>query len=102
MSDWVGLGDAVDVFELNFEQNGVVSFEWNDSAEFGKDALASGDISLALVNANGEKVALAFDKGTGIYSTTTVLMADADYYLSVQNKKPSQNSIDYKIDISLA
>lgn len=102
LSNWVGFGDAVDVFELKFDQNGVVNFDWNDSAAYGDDALFSKEITLTLVDANGKSVALTFDKVNGSYNSNTVLMADVEYYLSVKHNKPDQSNIDYKIDVTLA
>lgn len=101
-NNWVGFGDATDVFELKFDKNGIVSFDWNDSAAYGEDALLSKEITLTLVDASGKSVALAFDKENGIYSSKNILMADVEYYLSIKNNKPAQNNIDYSIDITLA
>ena len=102
LSNWVGFGDAVDVFELKFDQNGVVTFDWNDGAAYGDDALFSKEITLTLVDANGKSVALTFDKVNGSYTSNNVLMADVEYYLSVKHNKPAQSNIDYKIDVTLA
>jgi hypothetical protein len=97
LSNWVGFGDSVDVFELKFSENGVVSLDWN-----GDDALLNKEIALTLMDANGKSVALTFDKVNGIYTSKNILMADSEYYLSVTNKKSNQNNIDYTIDITLA
>jgi hypothetical protein len=104
ISDWVGFGDATDVFALQFSKNGVVTFDWTDSKNpvYGQDALLSKELTLTLVDANGKSVGLTFDKVEGTYTTKTVLLADADYYLTVKNAKPNQNNIDYQIDIKLA
>ena len=107
IQNWVGFGDAVDVFKIRLDEieadigynNGRVKFSGaNDT----KDALIDKEIKLSLVDANGKSVALTFDKESGSYTSKNILMAGVDYYLTVKNSNAKKQNIDYDIDISLA
>ena len=99
ITDWVGFGDAVDVFKIRLEDiaeddmtsNGQVIFKGADSG-----------LKLLLVDANGKSVALTYDKESGDYISKNVLMAGVDYYLTVKNSDEKKQNIDYNIDITLA
>ena len=107
INDWVGFGDAVDVFKIRLEDiadryddNSQVVFR--GSNEDTANALIDKEIKLSLVDANGKSVALTFDKESGRYTSKNILMAGADYYLTVKNSNAKKQNIDYDIDISLA
>ena len=107
IEDWVGFGDAVDVFKIRLEDidekigsnNGQVVFKGIGATA---DALIDKEIKLSLVDANGRSVALTFDKESGSYTSKNILMAGADYYLTVKNSNEKKQNIDYQIDINLA
>ena len=98
ITDWVGLGDTVDVFKVITDKNGQLVFSGNDEDTIA--ALVSKEIKLALVDANGKTIKLTFDQADGDYSTNVNLMADAEYFLSVTSSKPKESSTDYKIAIT--
>ena len=96
VESYLGYGDAADVLKIKISENGVVTFD--AEAETLK-ALQAKQLSLALYDANGKSVALAFDAESGEYTTKTILMADVEYYLSVKNNKSSQLEMDFSIAI---
>ena len=105
ITDWVGFGDAVDVFKIRLEDiaggadNGQVVFSGVGDTI---DALIGNDIELSLVDANGNSISLTFDSEKGNYTSTDTLMAGVDYYLTVKNSNEKKQNIDYNIDINLA
>ena len=106
IKDWVGFGDAVDVFKIRLNDN-ADRYDDNRQVVFSgigttANALIDKEIKLSLVDANGKSVALTFDKESGSYTSKNILMAGADYYLTVKNSNAKKQNIDYDIDISLA
>ena len=95
--NWVGTGDANDVFKINLDENGQISLDGYDTATEG--ALISKEITLALMDSNGKNIALTFDKASGVYESSIVLMADVDYYLNVKSSKPSAAGTAFQIAI---
>ncbi|MBR7130593.1 MAG: fibronectin type III domain-containing protein [Lentisphaeria bacterium] len=96
--DWVGFGDAVDVFKIDNLNNGILSFSAHNVET--ADALTGKDITLSLMDINGKTVALTFDKETGVYNSKNVLLADSEYYLMVKSASPKSENTDYQIKIS--
>ena len=107
ITDWVGFGDAIDVFKIRFNaddiaENGQLVFSAKDDDAETASALISKKITLALVDANGKAVTLNFDKVSGDYISKDILMAGVDYYLTVKDSDDKKYNVDYNIEIGLA
>ena len=99
IENWVGFGDTSDVFRVFTDENGQLVFSGNN--EDTMDALASKEITLSLVDVNGKKVSLVFDKVSGSYTSKNILRADAEYFLTVKSAKPKSQNTDFQIAIDL-
>ncbi len=98
ITDWVGLGDASDVFKVNLDANGQVTFECDEELQ---EAIAGKGASVTLLDSNGKSVALTYDSANGIYTSKNILCAGVDYYLNVKNSNTAKFSIDYEIGIAI-
>ena len=94
--DWVGLGDAVDVFKINLDDNGVLVLDCNDAT---KRAVDNKEISISLLDSAGKSIALTYNSLTGEYSSKSVLGSDVDYYLNVKNNNTAKFSTEFGITI---
>ena len=99
ITDWVGFGDAVDVFKVRTDSNGQLFFDGNDDAT--ANALVSRAITLGLADSAGKAVKLTYDKEAGSYLSNNILMADADYYLEVKSANPNKQNTAYQIAVGL-
>ncbi|MBR7145609.1 MAG: fibronectin type III domain-containing protein [Lentisphaeria bacterium] len=102
ITDWVGFGDATDVFKVVLDENGSADnhqIAFAASNEETLFALQNNIIEMTLVDNNGKKVALTFDKENGCYISKNLLMAGVDYYLQVKNKSPKTSNVDYGINV---
>ncbi|MBO5899574.1 MAG: hypothetical protein J6Q80_02480, partial [Lentisphaeria bacterium] len=97
IANWVGKGDVTDVFKINLDENGQIALDGFDAAT--DDALKAKEITLTLMDSNGKNIALTFDKASGVYESSIVLMADVDYYLNVKSAKPSEAGTAFNIAI---
>lgn len=98
MTDWLGYGDAQDVFKFTADSNGILSL---DISKFGED-INLDKIKLKVQDANGKTVAMSKVKGSSIdtgfqYNSKKALIAGSEYTvtLSISNEKK------YKADYSL-
>ena len=98
MTDWLGYGDAQDVFKFTADSNGILSL---DISKFGED-IDLDKIKLKVQDANGKTVAMSKVKGSSIdtgfqYNSKKALIAGSEYTvtLSISNEKK------YKADYSL-
>lgn len=98
MTDWLGYGDAQDVFKFTADSNGILSL---DISKFGED-INLDKIKLKVQDANGKTVAMSKVKGSSIdtgfqYNSKKSLIAGSEYTvtLSISNEKK------YKADYSL-
>ena len=98
MTDWLGYGDAQDVFKFTADSNGILSL---DISKFGED-IDLDKIKLKVQDANGKTVAMSKVKGSSIdtgfqYNSKKTLIAGSEYTvtLSISNEKK------YKADYSL-
>ena len=98
ITDWVGLGDASDVFKVNLDANGQVTFECDEELQ---EAIAGKGASVTLLDSTGKSVALTYDSANGIYTSKNILCAGVDYYLNVKNSNTAKFSIDYEIGIAI-
>ena len=98
IGDWVGFGDAVDVFKVMTGDNGQLVFAGNNDDT--EEALSKREITLSLVDANGRAVSLSFNSTDGKYTTATTLMADSEYYLAVNSTQPNTKNTAYSIAIA--
>ncbi len=83
IENWVGFGDAVDVFKIRTDENGVLVFQGSNEATI--EALLDKDITLTLADVNGKSVALTFDAALGEYVSKNILLADTNYYLQIKS-----------------
>ena len=100
IENWVGFGDNVDVFKVRTDSNGQLVFAANGDEDTAA-ALINREITLALADGSGRNVSLAFDKSTGAYTSNIILMADAEYYLTVRSSNPNNRNNDFNISVKL-
>lgn len=98
IKNWVGFGDAVDVFKLRTADNGVLLFTGDNEATI--EALIDKEITLTLTDVNGKSVALTFDAIDGAYVSKNILLANTDYYLQIKAADAKTGSVDYQISFS--
>jgi len=98
IEDWVGFGDAVDVFKVMTDSNGQLVFGGNNDVT--DEALSKREITLSLVDANGNWVSLNFNSENGEYTTATTLMADSEYYLAINSTQPYAKNNTYSITVN--
>ncbi len=98
IENWVGFGDAVDVFKIRTDENGLLTFGgcYADTIE----VLRNKEITLTLADVNGKSVALTFDASNGMYTSKNILLANTDYYLQVKAADAKTGSVDYQISFS--
>ena len=96
--DWVGFGDAVDVFKMRMDEIGTLCFD-GVNAETG-NAISSKEIALTLYDANGKSVALVFDQANGMDYSKNILLANTDYYLQIKSADAKNNDTEYQIAIN--
>ena len=98
ISDWVGFGDSVDVFKVMTDTNGQLVFAGSNDAT--DEALSKREITLSLVDANGNWINLNFNGENGEYTTATTLMADSEYYLAINSTQSYAKNNTYSIAVN--
>ncbi|MBO7329051.1 MAG: hypothetical protein J6W00_09810 [Lentisphaeria bacterium] len=96
IDDWVGLGDANDVFKVRLDANGQVKFVCDEELQ---EAIAGKGATVTLLDSTGKSVALTYDSAEGVYTSKNILCAGVDYYLNVKNSNTAKFSVDYTIAI---
>ena len=98
ITDWVGLGDANDVFKIKLDENGQISFLGDENTI---SALKNKEIAISLVDSAGKSVALTLDKTDYSYDSNVILMANVDYFLNVKSANPNKVDTEYSFGITI-
>ncbi len=102
-TDWLGYGDAQDIFAFQADNSGIVSLDF--SKLDGSTDLDLNKIKVKLYDANGKSIALknlggSVDLGFQ-FESKKALLADSDYVLSVSIGNEKKQKADYNLAIAI-
>ena len=96
ITGWVGFGDAADFIKFQLAGDGQIRLDLDKTTA---KALASKEIKLSCLDANGKAVAMAFDGGSSLFSKKEV--GAGAYYLGVNCANVKKFNTSYSVTTGL-